>query len=195
MWSLEELRKKMLFCKACDLYKNGILVELRLGNAAKIGEIELMVIGEAPDKLASEVGVPFQGSLGKILDDWLRILCPSNNFVIVNVMKHFPMGSNGNWRSPTNEEITKCYPYLIKQINLYKPKTILCVGDVSFNTLFSNKKEDFKSAIKQNKKYIYKNINCFVYYHPGWVEMKNFYWNDDINKLAILIKKDEKNEK
>ena len=93
------LRKRMEECRACSLYKNGKLVEARFGKNEKPKDIDLMVIGEAPDKEASESGFPFSKPLGPLLDEWLKTLCPSGKFVIVNVMKHYPMKPDGDWRA------------------------------------------------------------------------------------------------
>ena len=176
-------------CTACSLYKNGKLVEARLGNNAKVNQIELMVVGEAPDKTASELGIPFQGPLGELLDQWLKTLCPSGNFVIVNVMKHFPMKAYGDWRSPTKEEITACFPFLEAQIEIYKPKRILCVGDIAFTAITKRDKNEFKDAVGNNRTYYYKCIKCFIYYHPGYIQSKpDFRWKEQIDALATMIK-------
>ena len=190
-YTLEELKNKMNNCTACSLYKNGKLVEARLGNNAKVNQIELMVVGEAPDKTASEVGIPFQGPLGELLDQWLKTLCPSGNFVIVNVMKHFPMKDYGDWRSPTKEEIIACFPFLEVQIDVYKPKKILCVGDVAFTTITKRDKNEFKDAVWNKKTYYYKGIKCHIYYHPGYIHAKpEFRWKEQIDALAAAIESD-----
>ena len=78
----------------------------RFGKTQKPGEIELMVIGEAPDRSASDAGGPFPNDkpLGMLLDEWLKVLCPNGKYMVTNVMKHYPMRNNGDWRTPTGRQ-------------------------------------------------------------------------------------------
>jgi DNA polymerase len=50
---------------------------------------------------------------------------------IANVMKHRPPGN----RNPTPDEIRACSPYLLRQLELIRPKVILALGTFAAQTL------------------------------------------------------------
>ena len=77
-------------------------------------------------------------------------------------MKHFLMNAYGDWRSPTKEEIIACLPFLEAQIDVYKPKKILCVGDVAFTAITKRDKNELKEAIWDKRTYYYKGIKCYL---------------------------------
>ena len=55
-----------------------------------------------------------------------RSILTREDVFICNVLKHRPPGN----RNPLPEEVTACSPYLIRQIELIKPKVILALGHV-----------------------------------------------------------------
>ncbi len=171
MESVAELRKRIDVCRACSLYQNGRSVESRLGSNARIGNVDLLLVAEAPDKHTIDTGICFDSNdgLGKLLDEWLKVLCPSNNFIITDAVKHYPVKPDGNWRTPTKEEIDSCFPFLDSQIAIYKPKAILGVGDVAYTAITKRSEEEFKTIVEATQNYYYKNTPCFFYYHPGYI--------------------------
>jgi uracil-DNA glycosylase family 4 len=72
------------------------------------------------------------GPAGKLLTDILRaIKLPREEVFIANVMKHRPPGN----RNPTGDEIEACRPYLLRQVELIRPKVILALGTFAAQTL------------------------------------------------------------
>ncbi len=186
MNSTDKLESDINKCRACSLYKNGKAAISREGSNIKSKKVKLMVIGEAPDKAASEVGIPFySGEISDLLNIWLNILCPEEDFVIVNAVKHYPVKENGDWRSPTEEEINVCHQFLDKQIDIYKPRNILCLGDVACFAITN--KHDLKKNIINFNATTYKNIRCLFYYHPGYVIKNKIEWKEYILKLQEIL--------
>jgi uracil-DNA glycosylase len=167
--SLEELESRMVSCRACSLYRNGRVVSARLGTDARIGSIELMVVGEAPDRESVACGHPFSGPLRPLLDTWLRRLCPSGRFVIVNVLKHRPTRPDGSDRYPSREEIAACLPFLEAQVDLYEPTWIVGVGTAAFVALTGGDERGFDAAVRSCQKWMYRGRECSFLYHPGSV--------------------------
>lgn len=89
-------------------------MEARFGSNAELGSIDMMLVGEAPDRTAMERGIPFppDTEMGSMVEDWLRLLCPSGRYVVTAAMKHYPMKEDGDWRTPTQDEIDACSPFL-----------------------------------------------------------------------------------
>ncbi|RLF63418.1 MAG: uracil-DNA glycosylase [Thermoplasmata archaeon] len=161
--SLEEIEKEIHNCKKCPLYKNRTRAVPGEGGFKK----RIMIIGEAPGKNEDIQGRPFVGKAGELLDRLLGEIGLSRDDVyITNVVKCRPPEN----REPTDNEIMACKPYLIRQINVLKPKIIVCLGRISsktisqmFNVRFTSMSNDhgrlFESPIRP--------IKIFFTYHPA----------------------------
>ena len=122
---------------------------------------ELPFGGEAPGATEDETGRPFVGQAGKLLTDILRAIKLSREEVfIANVMKHRPPGN----RNPTPDEITACSPYLLRQVELIRPKVILALGTFAAQTLL-----DTKVAIGKLRGLMhwYHGTPLIATYHPA----------------------------
>ena len=93
----------------------------------------VMVIGEGPGADEDRAGRPFVGKAGQLLDKMLASigLSRDKNCFIANMVKCRPPGN----RDPEAGEIAACFPYLERQINLLKPKVILCAGRIAAQNL------------------------------------------------------------
>jgi uracil-DNA glycosylase family 4 len=123
------LINEILNCKKCPLYKT------RRNPVPGEGKCDaaLMFVGEAPGAREDETGRPFVGAAGKLLDQLLGQIGVSRKEVyITNVVKCRPP----NNRDPTLEEIKACSPYLLRQIQLIKPKIIVALGRHSARFLY-----------------------------------------------------------
>jgi uracil-DNA glycosylase, family 4 len=127
---LEELSREILTCTKCPLHKyrtNAVPGE----GAVKLG---VMVVGEAPGADEDRTGRPFVGAAGRLLTEALARLSVSRGDVyITNVVKCRPP----NNRTPTREEVEACLPYLLRQIELLRPRRIVALGLTSAKTLLS----------------------------------------------------------
>ena len=163
---LEKLSLQIKSCDKCPLHKirkNAVPGE---GN----WKSKIMFIGEAPGFNEDEQGRPFVGRAGKLLEDFLSSIGKRREEVfITNVVKCRPP----NNRQPEEEEIKICTSlYLDKQIELIKPKLIVCLGNVSANYIFKKFGLKFESMNKQHGK-IFSVSNLFLQtkiiatYHPA----------------------------
>ena len=99
---------------------------------------KLMIVGEAPGPRENEVGKPFVGRAGKMLDQVLDAagFDPEEDVFISNSVFRMPPGEAGkNFRKPTNEEIAFYQPYLMDIIRLVDPPIILATGNVATQSL------------------------------------------------------------
>ena len=120
-----------------------------------------MIIGEAPGFNEDQVGLPFVGRSGKLLDELLATVpILREDVFITNVVKCRPPDN----RDPLPIEVKECEPYLKHQINLIKPKLIVALGRIAGKTLLGvdNSLKSMRGEIHN-----YYDIPLIVTYHPA----------------------------
>ena len=86
---------------------------------------EIVFIGEAPGKNEDEQGLPFVGATGKFLNEMLsQAGMERSDVYITNIVKYRPP----NNRDPLPEEKKAFWPYLLKQLQIIKPKVVITLG-------------------------------------------------------------------
>jgi uracil-DNA glycosylase len=122
-------------CQACDLYKRG--TQTVFGDGARTAD--LMLVGEQPGDAEDLAGRPFVGPAGKLLDRALEEAGIDRASVYVtNVVKHFkwePRGKRRIHKKPNAGEIAACRPWLDTEIQLVRPKVIVCLGATAAQAL------------------------------------------------------------
>ena len=137
--SLDEIAEKVRKCTRCPLYKTAT----KAVPGRRRSEGELVCVGEAPGANEDETGRPFVGAAGKLLTKILAAIDLSREEVFIcNVLKHRPPGN----RNPLPEEIEACSPYLIRQLELIKPKVIVAFGPLR-RRLFSTPRRPSESSV------------------------------------------------
>ncbi len=133
----------------------------------------LILVGEAPGAQEDLRGEPFVGRAGKLLDQMLSAINRSRekDVFICNVLKCRPPDN----RDPSKNEIEKCEPYLVNQIDLIQPKLIVALGRVAGKTLLSVDKslKDMRNTIHN-----YHGTDLIVTYHPAAL-LRNSNWKPD----------------
>ena len=85
----------------------------------------LMFVGEAPGRDEDIQKRPFVGRAGQLLNQTLTNCgIKREDVYITNIIKTRPT----NNRTPTPEEIARCWPFLKEQIDIVKPKIIITLG-------------------------------------------------------------------
>jgi uracil-DNA glycosylase len=133
--TLPAVRDAAKDCQACDLYQLG--TQTVFGEGAK--RAELMLVGEQPGDQEDLAGHPFVGPAGKLLDKALAEAGIDRTKVYVtNVVKHFkwePRGKRRIHKKPSASEISACRPWLDTEIQLVKPRAIVCLGATAAQAL------------------------------------------------------------
>jgi DNA polymerase len=100
---------------------------------------KLLLVGEQPGDQEDRTGHPFVGPAGKLLDHALAAAGIDRGSVYVtNVVKHFkwePRGKRRIHKKPNAAEIRACRPWLDSEIQLIKPRAILCLGSTAAQAL------------------------------------------------------------
>jgi uracil-DNA glycosylase family 4 len=177
--TLEEIAEKVRKCTRCDLYKTATKAVPGEGDP----KAELVCVGEAPGAKEDETGRPFVGQAGQLLTKILAAIDLTREQVFIcNVLKHRPPGN----RNPLPEEVEACSPYLIRQLELIKPKVIVAFGTFAAQTLLQT-----KTPLGQLRGLVhrYHGIPLIVTYHPAAL-LRNPAWKrptwEDV-KLARRI--------
>lgn len=132
--SLEALIEEMMRMDDDPLSEAGTNVVICRGNP----ESKVMIVGEAPGPRENEIGKPFVGRAGKLLDQILEAagFDPEKDVFISNSVFRMPPGEDGkSFRKPTTEEIEHYKPYLLEIIRLVDPEIILLVGNVATQSI------------------------------------------------------------
>jgi DNA polymerase len=155
--SIQEIADAVAKCARCSLSATAKNPVPGSGNP----NADLMVVGEAPGASEDEQGVPFVGQAGQLLTKILEaIQLKRDDVFIVNVLKHRPPGN----RNPLPEEVVACSPYLVRQIELVRPKVILALGTFAAQTLLETKITIGKLRGQIHR---YYGVPTIVTYHPA----------------------------
>lgn len=119
---LDTLRLAILDKKVCaELAEGAKNLVMGDGNV----NAEIVFIGEAPGKSEDEQGLPFVGAAGKFLNEMLaQAGLERNDVYITNIVKYRPP----NNRDPLPDEKKAFWPYLLKQLQIIKPKVAVTLG-------------------------------------------------------------------
>ncbi|HEX4333069.1 MAG TPA: uracil-DNA glycosylase [Usitatibacter sp.] len=123
-----------------------------------------MFIGEGPGADEDELGDPFVGQAGKLLDGMLAAagLKRGRDVYIANVVKCRPPGN----RTPTPGEMAACAGYLDRQVELVAPRLIVALGKTAAIRLLGT---EASLASLRGRMHAYKGIPVVVTYHPAYL--------------------------
>jgi len=164
---LESITRK---CKRCSLCKK--VKQMVFGKGSH--DAVVMLVGEAPGADEDDQGLPFVGRAGQLLD---KILASAgiDDVYITNVVKCRPPEN----RLPKKEEVEACWPYLVRQIELIKPRIIVCLGALATQQLVH---PQAKITMVHGKIYTKGKIKIVPTYHPAALlrdpSKKKPCWND-----------------
>lgn len=154
----EELKTRCLGCQKCSLASTRHNVVFGVG----VPNAEVVFIGEGPGENEDLQGEPFVGRGGALLDKYLAAvdLDRNKNIYITNMVKCRPPQN----RDPRPEEVASCIGYLTEQMELIRPKIIVCLGRIAATALIE---KGFK-VTKQHGQWFEKNgVWMMGTFHPA----------------------------
>ena len=156
--NLDSLEASIKNCEKCNLS----LTRNKFVFGSGDPNADLLLVGEGPGEQEDSKGEPFVGMAGKLLDKILKAIgyTRDDNVFIANIVKCRPPEN----RNPLPSEVKECTPYLIKQINLIKPKLIVALGKVAGQTLL---KKDLLIKEMRKNTHAFNDIPLIVTYHPA----------------------------
>ena len=173
---LIKLKQEISSIEDCKLKKNASKLVFGDGNI----QSSIMIVGEEPRQKEDQLGKPFVGDAGNLLNKMLKgIKIERKKIYITNVVNYRPP----NDRKPEQSEIYRYSEYLKKHISIIDPKILILMGSTAMEAILGNNKRISKERglwkeviIKQNS---YKTI---VTFHPAYLlrkpDQKKFSWED-----------------
>jgi DNA polymerase len=157
------LRASVAACTACALCETRRQTVFGVGNP----RAAWMIVGEAPGEQEDRQGEPFVGAAGQLLDNMLRALGlsrdegpPERQVYIANTLKCRPPRN----RNPEPDELSRCEPYLQRQIDLIRPRLILAMGRFAVQALLRSSEPVGKLRGRVHR---YQGVPLVVTYHPA----------------------------
>lgn len=147
-------------CQACGLCRE----RQQAVTGEGVMQPAIMVIGEAPGDYEDRQGRPFVDRPGLMLDNMLFAIQSSRtqNVYVSNIVKCRPPGN----RNPKPAELSACKPYLLRQIELVRPFSILAVGRAAQALLETDESLDKLRQVTHSLLVAGQKIPLIVSSHP-----------------------------
>jgi uracil-DNA glycosylase family 4 len=162
------LRAAVSACQACALGATRKQAVFGVGSE----RAHWMIVGEAPGEQEDLRGEPFVGAAGQLLDAMLRAVGltranepgaePARQVYIANTLKCRPPRN----RNPEREEMQRCEPFLVRQIELLRPRLILAMGRVAVQSLLRTEEPLGRLRGRVHR---YQGVPVVVTYHPAYL--------------------------
>jgi uracil-DNA glycosylase family 4 len=172
------LRAAVAACVACRLCESRRQTVFGVGHE----RAHWMVVGEAPGEQEDRQGEPFVGKSGQLLDNMLAAIGltrapadPARQVYIANTIKCRPPGN----RNPEADELARCEPFLIRQVQLVQPRIVLAMGRFAVQSLLRSSEPIGRLRGRVHR---YQGVPLIVTYHPAYLlrnpEDKAKAWED-----------------
>ena len=173
---LEILKNNIEAIQNCNLKKNASKIVFADGNI----QSPIMIIGEGPGQKEDELGKPFVGDAGNLLNKMLKAInIEREKIYITNVVNYRPP----NNRKPEPSEINRYSEYLKEHISIINPKILILMGSTAMEALLGSNKRISKERGQWKEVIIkQKNYKTMVTFHPAYLlrkpVQKKFSWED-----------------
>jgi DNA polymerase len=176
---LAELGETIRTCTRCGLHAGRQQAVPGAGNPLA----SLVLVGEAPGAEEDRQGLPFVGASGQLLTKILAAIGFSRQDVFIcNILKCRPPGN----RDPQADEVAACQGYLRRQLQIIRPRLILCLGRIAAQTLLGT--SESLGRLRQEVRF-YAGVPVMATYHPAALlrnaANKRATW-DDVRKARAL---------
>ena len=184
---LKKLEKEINEIKECELKKNSNNLVFSDGDFNS----PVMIVGEGPGQREDELGKPFVGEAGLLLNKMLNAININRNKIYITNVVNFRPPNN---RKPEKSEINRYSYYLRKHISIINPKILILLGSTAMESLLGSNvkiskiRGTWKEIIINDKVY-----NSIVTFHPAYLlrqpDQKKYSWLDlkEIKKKIDLI--------
>ena len=173
---LNDLQVKIKNISNCELKNNAKQIVFSDGNFKN----SIMIVGEGPGQKEDELGKPFVGDAGQLLNKMLAAInLKRENVYITNVVNYRPP----NNRKPEPAEIIRYSEFLREHISIIEPKILILMGSTAMEALFGSKikiskeRGAWKEIIINNKTYL-----TIITFHPAYLlrqaDQKKYSWAD-----------------
>ena len=188
---LIKLKEEINSIQDCKLKNNASKIVFADGNI----QSSIMIVGEGPGQKEDELGKPFVGDAGNLLNKMLKaIKIERKKIYITNVVNYRPP----NNRKPEQSEINRYSKYLKEHISIIDPKILILMGSTAMEALLGSNKRISKERGEWKEVIIkQKNYKTIITFHPAYLlrkpDQKKFSWEDlkiirkEINQQNIEV--------
>lgn len=185
---MDELKEEIISGKVCpELAAQA--TQLVIGDGSL--DAEIVFIGEAPGKKEDESGLPFVGAAGRFLNEMLTAAGMERSDVfITNIVKYRPP----NNRDPEPDEKKAFWPYLLRQLEIIKPKIVITLGRHSGGYFIPDLHISTDHGVPRRVKYHEQELLVIPLYHPAAALYNGGMRQtliDDFQKAALYAKQYE----
>ncbi len=161
---LETIREELGECTRCPLSR--VRRNIVFGEGSPCAGI--LFVGEAPGSEEDRTGRPFVGKAGQLLNQIIEngMGLSRAEVYIGNILKCRPPMN----RTPKDEEIQVCLPFLKKQIRAIRPRVIVSLGRPAARALLQ---VDEPMHRLRGNWLAYEGIPLLPTYHPAYV-LRNY---------------------
>ena len=173
---LAHLKREIESIEGCELKSNASKLVFADGDHNS----QIMIVGEGPGQKEDEIGKPFVGDAGLLLNKMLKAInIDRKKIYITNVVNYRPP----NNRKPETLEITKYSNFLRKHISIINPKMLILMGSTAMEALFGAKIKISKERGSWREVIIYKkSYLTMITFHPAYLlrqaDQKKYSWLD-----------------
>jgi uracil-DNA glycosylase len=180
---LEELHEAQVRgCTRCTLCETRTNVVFGEGDV----DAGIFFIGEGPGETEDRMARPFVGRAGQLLDKMITGMGLQREQVfIANIVKCRPPGN----RAPVPDEVAACTPFLVRQIELVRPKVIVTLGLPAMKFLLQT---NLSMGRMRGRWHEWRGIMVMPTYHPAYIlrnytrEVREAVWSDLKSVMAEL---------
>jgi DNA polymerase len=158
MRSWDELASAARTCVACQELA---ATRTTVVPGTRSARADVLLVGEAPGVEEDLAGLPFVGRSGRLLDELLAEAgLPRDQVAVANVLKCRPPGN----RAPRRAEVTRCRPWLARQLELLDPLVIVTLGGTAAAWFFG---PSARIATLRGRPQFAHGRAVLVTYHPS----------------------------
>ncbi len=178
---LRQLRDILGDCRRCGLWQGRSHIVFGVGDP----DADVMFVGEGPGADEDRQGEPFVGRAGQLLNDIITkgMRLRREDVYIANVVKCRPPGN----RDPEPDEVASCEPFLIRQIELVRPRVLVALGRFAAQTLL---RSNAPVSRLRGQWRDYQGIPLMPTFHPAYLLRnpadKRLVWEDIKSVLREL---------
>ncbi|MCS7213744.1 MAG: uracil-DNA glycosylase [Candidatus Calescibacterium sp.] len=179
---LEDIAMRIINCKMCELHKER--KKAVPGDGSPTARV--VFVGEAPGYEEDKKGKPFVGKSGNLLMSKIKDILglDRSEVFITNIVRCRPPQN----RTPEKNEIEKCSPYLLEELNIIDPQLVVALGAPAAKVLLMR---DEKITELRGNFYKRSDYTVFVTFHPAYV-LRNpgvmDIFNEDFKKIAEFLR-------
>ena len=173
---LKSLENKIKAIENCNLKKNASKIVFSDGSI----QSPIMIVGEGPGQKEDELGKPFVGDAGNLLNKMLKAINIKRDKIYITNVVNYRAPNN---RKPEPSEINRYSEFLKEHISIIDPKILILMGSTAMEAILGSNKRISKERGQWKEVIIkQKNFKAIVTFHPAYLlrkpDQKKFSWED-----------------